>query len=222
MRTPRVPTPQFFRRRHGAIFLALALCLPAIWKAQGADKPAFREIVASQEHIAQIRKGGFVLYVRHGLTDNSHPDQVPVDLNDCKTQRPLSDEGRQIARRVGEHIAKSAIPIGHVYASAMCRAQETARAIFPGRNIIVEENLRYLANMTAEEKLPIIERTRALLAAEPAAGKNTVIVAHAPNLMEIMEYFPPEGSMVIFRPDSTGNFIYMASIHPSHWDRLHP
>ena len=70
----------------------------------GASRPAkFVEIPATRETLNQIRTGGFVLYLRHGYTDNSRPDRMPnVNLNDCSTQRPLTDEGRKLARNVGE------------------------------------------------------------------------------------------------------------------------
>jgi len=58
---------------------------------------AFVEKMATRETISQLRKGGYVLYLRHGYTDNSRPDRYPaVDLNDCQTQRVLSDEGRVV------------------------------------------------------------------------------------------------------------------------------
>ncbi|CUW41092.1 conserved protein of unknown function (Phosphoglycerate mutase family 52-178) [Magnetospirillum sp. XM-1] len=205
-----------------AFILVTALLTGMVGSALATEPPAFKEVMATREHLSQIRQGGYVLYVRHGLTENSRADQVPVDLKNCMTQRPLSAEGRRMAQRVGERIAKTGMPVGEVYVSIMCRAQDTARAMFPAKSLIADENLGYPGNMTAEEKRPIVARTQALLSALPAAGENTVVVAHAPNLMEVIGYFPPEGAVVIFKPEGDGRFAYVATITPAHWNDLLP
>ncbi len=43
-----------------------------------------------------------MLYMRHGKTDPRQPDLSPMDLDDCDTQRPLTDEGRREITAVGE------------------------------------------------------------------------------------------------------------------------
>jgi hypothetical protein len=85
----------------------------------------------------------------------------------------------------------------------------------------VLDHLRYTANMTSEEKAPLMPLTRALLT-KPVQGKtNRVLVAHAPNLMDIMGYFPkPEGTVVVFRPLGDKGFEYLGSIAPQQWPAL--
>ena len=48
----------------------------------------FPVVLASEALLPQLRKGGWVLYMRHGNTDNSTPDQPDLNLRDCNTQRP--------------------------------------------------------------------------------------------------------------------------------------
>lgn len=182
---------------------------------------SFVEHTASAETIRQLRVGGFALYLRHGYTDNTRADRVPsVDLNDCSTQRPLTEEGRQVAARVGEALRRAKIPIGDIHVSPLCRVRESTLAAFPGQSHVVDRDLMYTANLTAGQKAPIIARTRKLLSSPVAGGRNRLLVAHGPNLMDLIGYFPKEATLVVFRPKGEGRFDYVASIPPGLWPEL--
>ncbi|MBU1362774.1 MAG: histidine phosphatase family protein [Gammaproteobacteria bacterium] len=205
-----------------AILLAAsALALPPAWGADQLVKPAFVEKPITPELLGEIRTGGFVLYMRHGNTDNSRPDRVPsVDLNDCTTQRPLNDEGRQLMKRVGQEIRDAGLPIGDILVSPMCRTLESARLAI-GDKFQVVESLMYSANMTSEEKKPRIEALKKLLALPVATGTNTLMIAHAPNLADLIGFFvKPEGTVVVFRVGGPNIYEYAASIHPDDWRKL--
>lgn len=186
----------------------------------GASK--FSEIAATADTLRQLRAGGYVLYLRHGPTNNAIPDRTPhVDLNDCSTQRPLTENGRRLMAKVGRYIRQAGIGIGEFRVSPLCRARESAAAAFPGRSPMVDPHLIYLANFTDSEKAPIIAHTRKLLATPVPAGSNRLVLAHAPNLMDLIGYFPKEGTLVVFRPKGeTAGFDYIASIAPTLWAEL--
>ena len=76
----------------------------------------------------QLQRGGVILVIRHAATDQSKPDQDPVDLNDCRTQRNLSAQGRQDAKLIGQAVRRLKLRIGAVLSSRFCRTRETARA----------------------------------------------------------------------------------------------
>jgi phosphohistidine phosphatase SixA len=181
----------------------------------------FAEIPATKEILKQLRLGGFVLYLRHGNTDNSRPDRVPsVDLKDCSTQRPLTEAGRREARVVGEAMLQARIPIGEVRSSPLCRAKDTALAALPGQAFVIDDDLIYTANLTDVQKAPILANTKRLLSTPVAGGKNRLIIAHAPILMDLIGYFPKEVALVIFRPKGEAGFEYLASIPAAHWPEL--
>lgn len=186
----------------------------------GDEPPPFVEKPGTRALVDQIRAGGFVLYMRHGNTDTSRPDRAPqVDLNDCTTQRPLTAEGLALAKRVGENLREAKIPVSDIYSSPLCRAKESADAAF-GR-FEIEKNLMYSGNMTDAEKAPVNKKTRELLSRPVAEKTNRVIVAHAPNLMDVMGYFPkPEGTVVVFKPNGEKGFEYLGSIKPDQWQEL--
>lgn len=186
-----------------------------------APPPPFVEKLATKTTIAELRNGGYVLYLRHGYTDNSRPDRVPsVDLNDCSTQRMLSDEGRTLMRDVGKSIRAARIPTGELLVSPMCRTQESARLAF-GENFSLSEPLMYSANMTSDEKKPRLEALAKILGTPVPAGSNRVLVAHAPNLADLIGFFvKPEGTVVVFTQNGNGGYEYVASIHPKMWAEL--
>ncbi|NVO06298.1 MAG: histidine phosphatase family protein [Rhodoferax sp.] len=204
--------------------LALLCGLPVQGlQAQGAET-AFVEKMATPALLTELRKGGYVLYMRHGTTDNSRADRAPaVDLNDCSTQRVLNDDGRKLAASLGQTLVRAKIPVGEVFHSPLCRARESAELAFPAlRGKLQQElNLAYTANLTAEEKKPVLAATRKLVSMPVAAGSNRVLVAHAPNMADLMGYFvKPEGTVVVLRPLGNDQFEYIASIPPSLWPAL--
>lgn len=208
-------------------FAILLLLIPASASAltdnllSVEDVPEFQIIPASPDIIRQLRQGGFVLYIRHGATDTSRPDRLPnVDLNDCATQRPLTEDGRQQMKLIGRQIRKARIPIGDVITSPMCRTKESALAAF-GPNYTVNNQLKFTSNMLDADKAPVLDATRELLSS-PVTGKlNRVVVGHSQNLMELIGYMPkPEGVMAIFKPLGDRHFKYVATILPTQWKTL--
>ena len=71
--------------------LALLLLSGPVGSAQeapAADQPAEPSLVD------RLRQGGFVIYFRHATTDFSQIDSDLVNLDNCTTQRNLTDAGR--------------------------------------------------------------------------------------------------------------------------------
>lgn len=184
-------------------------------------RPAFNEVAATRDTLAELRKGGYVLYLRHGYTDNSRPDRFPnVDLNDCTTQRLLSDQGRTLMRDVGKALRKAQLPLGEILVSPMCRTRESAEHAF-GNKFKTVDGLMYSANMTSEEKQPRLVELKKLLTAPLPAGSNRLLLAHAPNLADLIGFFvKPEGTLVVFAQRGPNGYEYVASIHPSMWPEL--
>ena len=183
-----------------------------------SSKSGFKELEPSMELIKQLRKGGYVLYMRHSLTDTSKPDQVPLDLNDCSKQRPLSEVGEKLAEAIGVSIRRAGIPVGEVLASPMCRAKGTAKLAFGEGKYQLDEMLMYTSHLTKKQKVPRVKRTTELVSTPVTDGRNKVLVAHAPNMYDLMGYFPKyEGTVVVFRPVEGGSYEYLGSIKPQDW-----
>ena len=202
-----------------ATFLLFVLGLLSPAQASDGAKSEFQEKIATPQLLSQLKQGGFVLYMRHGNTDNSRPDRVPnVDLNDCNTQRVLNELGQTVTKQVGDYVRQAGIPVGEVFSSPMCRAKNSALNAFG--HFTLEPAIMYTGGMTSTQKIPVLAKTRELISKPVAPGTNRFLVAHAPNMMDLMGYFPKEASLVIFKPKGHNQFDYLGSIRPQDWPEL--
>jgi phosphohistidine phosphatase SixA len=164
----------------------------------------------------QLQRGGVVLVIRHAATDFSKPDQDPVDLKDCRTQRNLSAEGRRDARRIGQGARRLQLRIGAVLSSPFCRTRETARLAF-GRATV---SPALLNTITADHDAAWrrqIRAARRLLAAKPASGRITVLVTHGSVVGDATGHTLEEGETLVFRPVGGVRFRLLGRILPREW-----
>jgi len=185
--------------------------------------PAFAaDEAATLGAIRELRQGGFVIYFRHGETGSAGADRAP-DMRDCSTQRNLNDAGRVQVRRMGEDFRRLAIPVGKVLSSEYCRCWQHAEAMFGKGSYEIVEALslpRSYPAVTAEDRKLKTEALRALLAALPTSGTNTVLVSHGNNVLMLTGIHPnTQGEAVIFRPDGKGGFARIAAVLPDDWSR---
>jgi hypothetical protein len=68
---------------------------------------------------------GYVLLLRHTIAPGVG-DPENFKLNDCSTQRNLSQVGRDDAKAVGDWLKRREIKVARVESSRWCRAKETA------------------------------------------------------------------------------------------------
>ena len=174
--------------------------------------------------VETIRNGGYNLYFRHAATDWSSQDMVvdKGDWNSCDPSRTrqLSDAGRETARAIGEAIRKLKIPVGKVLASPYCRTVETARLMRLGPVETTTDVMNLRVSSYFGGRAAIIAKAQARLAAIPAAGTNTVIVAHGNVAREATPVYPSEGEGVVFQPDGVGGFTYIGRLAPTGWAQL--
>ncbi len=171
-----------------------------------------------------LQGGGYSIYFRHEATDWSQFDQVEraQDWLSCSSaeMRQLSDAGRNRAAATGRAIRTLGIPIGRVYASPYCRTVETAELMALGK---VEPTAEVMNLRVAEYfggRQAIIASAQALLARPPAAGTNTVIVAHGNVAQAATPVYPGEGEGVIFQADGKGGFRVIGQLTPAQWADL--
>jgi phosphohistidine phosphatase SixA len=168
--------------------------------------------------VQALQEGGLVVYLRHAATDRSKEDAGVVDLEGCATQRNLSDAGRDQARTIGEGFRMLEIPLGQVRSSEYCRTRETARLAF-GR-VRLEPDLTGFPNEGDRGYRERIRRTRELLADEPEAGKDTVLVGHIKNIQAAAGISIEEGEVAVFEPLGGTSFRYLGRIPAAAWPQL--
>ncbi len=100
-------------QRLAILFVALALLLLLLTvPASSAQEAPVVDALAASSLVERLRRGGFVIYFRHASTDFSQVDSDLVNLDNCATQRNLTDAGRAQAAAIGEAMHTLAIPIG--------------------------------------------------------------------------------------------------------------
>ena len=167
--------------------------------------------------MAELRKGGYVLYIRHTSTDFGRNDAQMSSFEDCASQRPLTDKGRDEARAIAGHIKRLGIPIGTVYASPFCRTVETAMLAF-GK---AEKTQEVRGGPVKSDDPKRYDALRNLLATAPAKGFNNVISSHGNPFYAVFGApYLAEGEIAVVRPGGNGRFAALARIPLSGWESL--
>jgi broad specificity phosphatase PhoE len=149
-----------------------------------------------------LKGGGQVVLIRHAITTPGVGDPTGFRLDDCATQRNLTEEGRGHAKRIGEALRGRAIPIERVLSSPWCRCVETAKLAF-GKS----EPSAALGNLFGrpENRAQQVEQMRALAGARPKNG-NLVLVSHGSTIAALTGVSPDTGELVIVTPQGGGRF----------------
>jgi signal transduction histidine kinase/phosphohistidine phosphatase SixA len=171
--------------------------------AAAAPKSNDDKLVDLSTVLGELRRGGLVIYFRHGVTDRSGATDEEADLEKCDTQRNLSAEGREQQGQVGKSLHALKIPLGTVLTSPFCRCKETATLV-SGR-YAVEGSLASSVGADKAETLRGAGVLRRMLMIAPSAGTNTVLVSHSANLRDATGFWVKEGEALVFRPGTAGN-----------------
>ena len=149
-----------------------------------------------------LRDGEAAALMRHALAPGTG-DPGNFDIDNCATQRNLSDRGREQARATGERFRRNGIEQAQVYSSRWCRCLETARLMslgdvqpFAGLNSFFRDRSTEPEQSAA---------TRALIEKHVADnGSPLVLVTHQVNITALTDVFPSSGEIVVVRPAADG------------------
>lgn len=150
-----------------------------------------------------LRGGGQVVLLRHASTDPGVGDPAVFRINDCSTQRNLSEQGRAEARRLGEVLRGRAIPVAGVMSSPWCRCLETARLVF-ARAAAVQPALGNLFGRP-ELQEPQVAQLKKVVEKVPQGG-NLFLVTHGSTTHALTGVSPATGEMVVLTPQPGGGF----------------
>ena len=148
-----------------------------------------------------LRGGGQVVLLRHDATDPGVGDPPGMRMDDCSTQRNLSEEGRTHARRLGEALRQRSVPVGGVQSSPWCRCLETARLVF-GREGEPQPALGNLFGRREREAAQVAQ-LRTLVARTPQRG-NLFLVTHGSTVHALTGVAPGMGEMLVLTPQAGG------------------
>ena len=149
-----------------------------------------------------LQKGGHVVLMRHAVTTPGVGDPPGFRLEDCSTQRNLTDGGRQDAKRVGAAFRARGAAIERVLTSPWCRCVETAKLAFGNA-----ETSTALSNLfTHPENRDRQVREMKQLVVRPKTG-NRVLVSHGATISALAGVSLNTAEMLIVTPQAQGGFV---------------
>ena len=149
---------------------------------------------SNQNLINELKQGGKLIFIRHAYAPGGG-DPSNFDINDCNTQRNLSDQGREQANKIGSFFKSNNILIDKVYSSEWCRCKETALIAFNEfeTNFFLNS---FFSSKFAQNKNPQMKKLKEFI--NNWDGKNNLIfVTHYVVISEILNYASSSGEVVI-------------------------
>jgi phosphohistidine phosphatase SixA len=184
-----------------------------------AQTPAPGQVI-----LDQLRTGGLTIYLRHAPATMGEDQINDADFwRHCEKQRLLDDNGRTLARALGDRWREMNIPVSRVISGELCRVKETAELLgIKAVETVAELNDFNTWKAQGRDVNELPAAYRKMLTTIPDSGTNVILVSHVqrgrfaahPGL-DLIEM----GGAAIFRTSATG-FELLAILHHSDWARL--
>jgi phosphohistidine phosphatase SixA len=172
--------------------LFLAVILFASLPAQADEAAAW----------AAVREGGNVIMMRHATTVPGVGDPPGFRLDDCSTQRLLSEAGRDQAKAIGAALRERGVEAGRILTSAWCRCVDTAELMQLGPVEVFEPLNSFFGQGDVSDKQT--DSVRKLIGGWKGPG-TLLLVTHQVNVTALTGVVPASGEMVVL--DRNGQSI---------------
>jgi phosphohistidine phosphatase SixA len=156
---------------------------------------------ATEAGWALLREGEQVVLLRHAFAPGA-AEPARFKIEDCSTQRNLSDRGQQQARKIGALFLARAAPTERVLSSRYCRALETGSIAFRDGEVEPFEALDLLSTdekTAAAQNKAVIDEIRAY-----SGSGNLILITHQENIKALTDVSAREGEAIIVRPTEQG------------------
>lgn len=199
--------------------LALGLLMPGMPLSAGqkeviADRAAPLRVASAEAALTEpelwdaLKSGGHVALLRHALAPGTG-DPAGFDVDDCATQRILSDQGRDQARRIGARFRESGVALASVFSSQWCRCLETARLL--GLGPVTEQPILNSFFRDYDRRELQTQMLRQWIARQ-SLNSPLILVTHQVNITALTDVYPQSGELVILRRDTAGELSVVGTI----------
>jgi phosphohistidine phosphatase SixA len=203
-------SPSLLRRRT----VLAGLLSPTMWPATSSlwAGPARAEDGAAEstDPWSLLRAGGAVFAMRHTLAPGTY-DPPGFRPGDCSTQRNLSEEGREQARRLGRAFAERGLVPETVYTSPWCRCIDTATLAF-GSAETWAPLASPVGSVEAVSAAHLAALRAALVEAARRPGRFSVWVTHQFVLSDLVGVTTQSGEGLVLRADADGKARVLARL----------
>jgi phosphohistidine phosphatase SixA len=171
--------------------------------------------------IEGLRKGGYVIVMRHAASPRDPPAAGAVEAGNTNRERQLDEAGKRSSAAFGQALKQLGVPVTRVLSSPTFRAQQTVRlAGLPAPELRAE-----LGDGGASMQAASADKGEWLrrLTAEPPRSGDVLVVTHLPNLREAFgaqAAGAEDGEALIFRPAGKGPPVLAGRIKIEEWAEL--
>lgn len=205
------------RPRASLLALSMSLSVMGVFAATSvlaqtaatmSTTPSASDAMAPVQLARALQQGGYVVYLRHAVTDTSRTDAKSQDDADCDHQRVLSPAGRSMASAMAQPIKALKLRRQEVLSGPLCRTMDTATMA--------------LGTATPTNALREIEgrdyaQLRRLMTTPVATGSNRWLVGHgAPLRLTAGGPLLAEGEAVVLRP-AGNSWTVVARLQAADW-----
>ncbi len=165
-----------------------------------------------QQYVDALRRGNCVVLIRHAQTVSGIGDPPGMRLDDCSTQRDLSDAGYAQARKFGQWFLKHQLRPTAVKSSQWCRCLNTARAAFDQKNFGTEVpvepwialNSFFQGHGNRDQQLAQAVAAARAIALRRSIGQFEVWVSHQVVISSLTNHYLSMGEMIVAQFDAPG------------------
>jgi broad specificity phosphatase PhoE len=153
---------------------------------------------SNQNLINELKIGGKLIFIRHAYAPGGG-DPNNFDINDCNTQRNLSNSGREQAKNIGNFFKNNNIKIKNIYSSEWCRCKETALIAF--NKFETKDFLNsFFSSEFAQNKDAQMNNLKEFIK-NNKSKQNLVFVTHYVVISESLNYLSSSGEIVVSDKD---------------------
>jgi phosphohistidine phosphatase SixA len=146
-----------------------------------------------------LRAGGHVALMRHADAPGGFGDPPGFRVDDCATQRNLSEKGRMDAEKIGSRLKREGIAFEKILSSPWCRCIDTAKLL----NLGTVETEATFGNVVVlrDQRDALTAGARALIARWNGPS-NLLVVTHGANIAALTTISPASSEIVVVRGGS--------------------
>ena len=151
-------------------------------------------VYSSDLILNSLKEGKKIIFIRHAIAPgNGDPDNF--NINDCETQRNLSEEGVEQSKNIGIFFEENKIKIDKILSSEWCRCKDTAKIAFNNFETFDGLNSFYDEKFAQNEDMQLKNLKTYIKSWE--SDKNLILVTHFVVISSILNVSTSSGEMII-------------------------
>ena len=153
---------------------------------------------SDEKILNSLYEGGKIIFIRHAIAPGNG-DPTDFKINDCSTQRNLSQSGIDQSKLIGLFFKENNIKIDKVFSSEWCRCKDTAEIAFKNYKTFKALNSFYDPKFVENEKKQIKDLKKFIK--EWDSDKNIIFVTHYVVILSLLNIGVSSGEIVVADKD---------------------